>query len=187
MKRSVLFAIFICVAVIQLLLPVVMIARRENVLKTGQPFKLQTAPVDPYDAFRGRYVALRYDLRSTPLAHGHTFENAQTVYAVLEGDAEGFGKITSLHHKRPDTDTSLKLQLNSVTPVEARFSLPFDRFYMDEFEAPEAERVYWQNARRTNRTAYVQIRVKNGLGVIEELYVQDMPIRKFISYIATKK
>jgi uncharacterized membrane-anchored protein len=181
MKRSILFTVFICIAVLQLLLPVVMIARRENVLKTGQPFKLQTAPVDPYDAFRGRYVALRYNLRSTALVPGHTFETAQTVYAVLEKDTEGFAKIASLHHKRPHTGTSLKLLLNSVTPAEAHFRLPFDRFYMDEFEAPEAERIYWQNAQRTNRNAYVQIRVKNGLGVIEELFVQDMPIREFIS------
>ena len=37
-----------------------MIARREMTLRNGVVCRFLTAPVDPYDAFRGRYVALNF-------------------------------------------------------------------------------------------------------------------------------
>ena len=41
--------------IIQLSVLVRKIIKWENVLNTGKVYKLGTQPVDPYDAFRGRY------------------------------------------------------------------------------------------------------------------------------------
>ncbi len=59
MKNKILIAAFFCVALLQIYTPVSMIIARESTLKEGVLFRFKTAPVDPYDAFRGRYVALR--------------------------------------------------------------------------------------------------------------------------------
>ena len=54
---NILFPLFIVVAVVQIAAPASMILRRERALDRGERFLFRTAPVDPYDAFRGRYVA----------------------------------------------------------------------------------------------------------------------------------
>ncbi len=47
---------------------------------------------------------------------------------------------------------------------------------MEESIAPKAERSYNNNA----SSAYVAVRIKGDKAVIEELYVDHMPIRKFV-------
>ena len=56
MKSKLIIGLFLGVSFIQIITPLSMIIKRESVLKNGGQFKFKTAPVDPYDAFRGRYV-----------------------------------------------------------------------------------------------------------------------------------
>jgi len=50
---------------------------------------------------------------------------------------------------------------------------------MDEERAPEAERAVWAG-RRGQREASISVRVRNGVGVIEELYIDDVPIHQWL-------
>ncbi len=58
-----------------------------------------------------------------------------------------------------------------------RYALPFDRFYMDEKLAPEAEKAYLDANRRGQQEGVVVVRVWRGFGVIEELELGVRPIR----------
>jgi hypothetical protein len=58
--------------------------------------------------------------------------------------------------------------------------MPFRRFYMDEDKAPEAERAVW-GGRRGQREASVSVRIRRGVGVIEELYIDDLPINQWLA------
>jgi hypothetical protein len=58
--------------------------------------------------------------------------------------------------------------------------MPFSRYYMDEDLAPKAERAVW-GGRRGQREAFVSVRVRDGVGVIEELYVDGVPIHKWLT------
>jgi uncharacterized membrane-anchored protein len=51
--------LFAVLSFFQLGMPVWMIANREMTLRDGKQFRFRVAPVDPYDAFRGRFVALQ--------------------------------------------------------------------------------------------------------------------------------
>ena len=55
---------------------------RTMILNSGKTVVLKTVPVDPYDMFRGDYVALKYDI-STANASG-AIPNGTDVYIVLE-------------------------------------------------------------------------------------------------------
>jgi uncharacterized membrane-anchored protein len=180
MKTKTLLFLFGIAVLLQLAVPASMIAKRERVLGHGQAFKFRTAPVDPYDAFRGRYVALRFDQNTVPLEPNHDFRGNEKVYALLAEDAEGFAFFSGLRRDRPETAPCLRAQIQHVSGTNAHLRLPFDRFYMDESEAPGAERAYRQNSVRTNRNAYVQVRIEKGFGVIEDLYVNDTPIREYL-------
>ena len=52
--------IFGVVALAQLAVPATMVWQRDQTLKQGRVWKFRTAPVDPVDVIRGRYIALRF-------------------------------------------------------------------------------------------------------------------------------
>ena len=181
MKTKWIWILFLAVAAIQLAVPASMILKREHALDHGTVFKFRTAPVDPYDAFRGRYVALSLEARSAPVELDQDFEHNEKVYALLAEDAEGFAYFSGVRRQCPAAEPYLRTRLNYVSGTNASLRQPFDRFYMDENEAPAAERAYWQNSARSNQNAYVQVRIEKGFGVIEDLYVGETPIREYLA------
>lgn len=174
---------FVAVCVIQWAVPASMIFKREYALQRGDVYKFKTAPVDPYDAFRGRYVALNYEQsRFTGSRSGHDLRRGQTVYALLDEDKDGFAVLKDLVGHRPDDAPYLMVRIAWINMNEVALSLPFDRFYMDEFSAPEAERRFFRaNRNRGEVPSYVQVRVHRGFGVIEDLVVDGQPIRDWLA------
>lgn len=179
MKRRI-WILVAAVAVVQLAVPGWMILRRERTLEQGEVFRFATAPVDPYDAFRGRYVALQFTAATvTNAAAPEGLRRGDTVYAVLRESVDGFADVESLHRERPALP-HLSVRVRSVSvegPV--RIDLPFDRFYLEEPLAPAAEAVYRERGREGGATsAWAVVRVRNGFGVLDDLIVDGVPIRE---------
>ena len=161
------------VAAGQLAIPATMILQRERTLREGHTYKFRTQPVDPYDAFRGRYVALRLEPNTVA---GTNIERGATVYVTLAEGPDGFVKFAGVSRERPVGQDCLKVKAGWSNSVQ----LPFDRFYMEEKAAPAAERAYREHSRQGGaRDAYVIVRVRDGMGVIENLYVAGQPIAEF--------
>jgi hypothetical protein len=59
--------------------------------------------------------------------------------------------------------------------------LPFNRYYMDEFEAPRAEASYRAGSGKEDSETYITVRIKSGYGVIEGLYIDNRHIREYIN------
>ncbi len=179
------FGIFCLVAVIQIAAPVSMIVKRENILRHGEQFKFKTAPVDPYDAFRGRFVALLIEERTVPIPDSiykkrQEIRFGQKVFATLEKDENGFGRFASISLTRPEGKHYVKTRLYEFEKDKVRLDLPFDRYYMDENLAPLAESVYREHSREEKHDAYVTVRIKSGYAALEELYIDGIPIKEFI-------
>ena len=181
MKTRLLLALFGLALFAQLAVPASMILKRERTLAHGQAFKFRTSPVDPYDAFRGRYVALGFDRNSVVAPPGHDFARGQTVHVRLEEDADGFAKLAEILRDPPDAAPYLTTKIQYVGGNQVHLRLPFDRFYMDEDAAPAAEQAYWKYSASSNRNAYVQIRIEKGFAVLEDLYVDGQPIREYLA------
>jgi len=182
-QRS-LLGILIVAAAAQWLVPAGMIFRREQALRHGETFRFRVAPVDPYDAFRGRYVALNPEAAVAPTAH--RFRRNQPLYLLLENDAEGFARLAEAAPKprregvwmraRAARENDTHWRQAGTKPASAvHAALPFDRFYMDEASAPRAERIYQRSARSS---AWIQVRINRHLAVIEDLFVDGRPIRE---------
>ena len=167
------FALFL----LQLAVPAWMIVLREITLRLGTPFKFETAPVDPVDAFRGRYVAIRVQESSVPtVSQGQAVESGQTVYATVENKTNGYARLAALSRERPASGDYIRAKAEYGGTVV----LPLDRFYMNEKLAPKAEQAYRDNSRSGNRNAYVLVRVRHGDAVIENLFVDGKPIGDFL-------
>jgi uncharacterized membrane-anchored protein len=176
------FGLFLALAIVQLAMPLGQIWKYEDVLRNGELYRFRTAPVDPYDAFRGKYVALNYADTEAVLRNGDQIHAGSHAYVSLSKDENGFAHFVELSAAPPKGDY-LRVEYQYIHDSKASFRLPFDKFFMEESKAPQAEQAYWRYSNRRGQkdiTAYVLVRVKGGRGVIEDLYVKDQPIREFI-------
>jgi uncharacterized membrane-anchored protein len=91
----------VLVAAGQLAIPATMILQRERTLRDGHAYKFRTQPVDPYDAFRGRFVALRLEPTTAPVATNANLQRGATAYVTLAEDPDGFTKFTGATPEPP--------------------------------------------------------------------------------------
>jgi uncharacterized membrane-anchored protein len=179
-KHKLSLALFAVLSVFQLAVPVWMIVNREMTLRHGRQFRFRAAPVDPYDAFRGRYVALQFQQNSAPVPADEKLAMNQKVYAELAEDENGFARLVKVTANEPSDEAYVQCRVSSITDSLVYLQFPFDRYYMDEKLAPAAEAAYLEHSRREVRDVYATVRVKDGNAVLEELYIEEMPIREFL-------
>jgi uncharacterized membrane-anchored protein len=175
--------LFLALAIVQLALPVGQIWKYEDILRTGRLYKFRPAPIDPYDPFRGKYVALNFGETQAALRSGDSINPGGPAYVSLRPDENGFAQFIDVSSAPPRTGDYLRVEYQYSSGNKANFRLPFDTFFMEETKASQAEQAYWRHANRRgepDRRVYALVRVKGGRGIIENLYVEDQPIREFI-------
>lgn len=173
---------FALVGFAQLAVPASLIWKRERTLRQGHVWKLRTAPVDPVDAFRGRYVALEFEAEGQEISPPPNAEYDQTVYVTLRADAEGFAIIDQVLPSRPEGDDFIEAELRGKT-----VSLPFDKYWVTERDAPAAEAAYRAQSRRDKRNAFVTVRVFKGDAALEQLYLDGLPLGEYLRANAVPK
>lgn len=191
-------ALLAALAVLQVGAAAWSIVRYERVLATGAVYRIRTAAVDPADAFRGRYVAVQPTITlSGPLdeptrALLDSFRwDGRSAFVELATGADGFATAVRVTPERPGGDY---LQVEAAWPRWDRSGEPdpdrsgytltfgFNRYYMNETAAPAAERRYAESAGpNLEDRAWLTVRVKDGVGVIEGLFVDGVPIEQAIS------
>ena len=167
--------VLLLVALAQLAVPGSLIWKREQTLRRGSVWKFRTAPVDPVDAFRGRYIALEFDVETHEIAAAPAADEVDTVFVTLRTDAEGFAEIDQLTTTRPAGDDFIAARL-----IGKRVSLPFDKYWVTERDAPAAEEAYRAQSRRDKRNAFATVRVFRGDGALEQLYLDNQPLGEYL-------
>lgn len=178
--KKLLLILFLCLSAAQIAVPLSMIARREYVLHAGRAYRFKSAPMDPGDVLRGRYVALTFDQRDVAAADAASFAWAKKAYGVLAVDPAGFAKVDSLSLAEPTGADHIEVRCLGAANGRVSFDFPFDRYYMDETLAPAAEQAYWNNSRRGQMDTYVTVRVKGDMAVVEDLVVGGKPVRDYV-------
>jgi uncharacterized membrane-anchored protein len=174
MKHWRLVVLFL-VALAQLAVPGSLIWKREQTLRRGSVWKFRTAPVDPVDAFRGRYVALKFEAETHEVPSAPSTDWGGTVFATLRNDPEGFAEIDQVRLTRPSSDDYIVARSNGK-----RVSLPFDKYWVTERDAPAAEAAYLAQSRRDKRNAFVTVRVFRGDAAMEQLYLDGQPLGEYL-------
>lgn len=94
---------FAFVVLLQALVLVAMIAKKQWTLATGTPVVLATVPVDPRSLFRGDYVQLNYKigtLRLDSVAGDRNFKKHDKIFVRLQPGSEDATPL-SVHRERP--------------------------------------------------------------------------------------
>ena len=185
MKRKIALLLLIVFAIIQFSAIGSRILKYENILETGKVWKLEVKPVDPYDVLRGRFVRLRFkkDILVQEFPKEEWRIN-KPGYVFLVKDKEGFAYPKEWVKEQPENDLQnyIKCSLTSwynLEKFEWKVVFPFDRFFMNEYKAPQAEKVM-RSSFLENHKVYITLRVKAGIGVIEDLWVDDLTISQYL-------
>lgn len=177
-KNRKIFWLFILVAMIQVAVPLSMIWHWEDVLQNGRQYTWVTVPIDPYDALKGRYVDLQFKETKGPVQGGITLKSGQAAYALIVEDEQGYAFISGVSNVRPEGNSYVKVEVSYVQDDQiVHFSLPFKRYYMQEYLAPKAEIAYRENA---SKECVVLVRIKDGYGVVEQLYIGDKTMYEYL-------
>lgn len=95
--RYLLAALVLCGLILAMILP------RAAILRSGQEVRLEIAPVDPRDLFRGDYVVLAYRIGTVDLPQDATdsFKRGQQVFVTLRPDAGNKSRAVAISAERP--------------------------------------------------------------------------------------
>lgn len=187
MKRPVAIAVLLLMCLVQWAVPATLIQRNQTTLSEGTGYRFRTAPVDPIDPFRGRYVALDFTAALIEVPSAQDYQPDTRMYAPIEVGDDGYAQLLPPRAQPPASGDYLVVRVGWLHDgTQLRVQLPFDRYYMDEDLAPEAERLYRDGSLRSptgeeddpRRPAYVMVRVRGASAVIEELYIDDLPVRE---------
>lgn len=174
--------IFAVIGLAQLSVPASVIWKREQTLRQGRVWKFKTAPVDPIDAIRGRYVALRFDAETVPHSE-NTIPGpvGTTMYVTLKEDAQGFAQVDHLNEMPITGDNVMKVKQGYASKDnEYRVVFPFNRFWVTEDDAAAAEKAYFENSRQGKQNAYAAVRVRESDAAIEDLFIDNQPLREYL-------
>ncbi len=175
---------FLALTLIQWYVPLHMIYKKEKVHKTGREYKFRISPVDPIDFFRGKYIALHYQESTVKTSDEQNWTAGEIAYVLLTTDEQGFAKIQSVSKEEPKGQSNFfKAQVAFVSRDGSntlRLSYPFDRFYMQEFKANEAEQLYWQKLRDTSNTVYALVGIRDGEAVLKDVLIDGVPLEALL-------
>lgn len=170
--RLILFGV---VALAQLAVPASLIWKREQTLRHGSVWRFRTAPVDPVDAFRGRYVALEFEVEGVEIVPPPNANFDDPVFVTLRQSQDGFAEIDQVLSTRPPGEAFIEAQLAGKT-----ITLPFDKYWVTERDAPAADAAYRALSRRDKRSAFVTVRVFRGDAALEQLYLDNQELGDYL-------
>jgi uncharacterized membrane-anchored protein len=183
--KKTIIILFVLIAVIQLAVPLKMILNEESVLKNGTSYKFEVAPIDPNDPFRGKYIALRYQETSFKVPNSKNWHRKEKVYVVLKKNKDGFMKIKDLVKEEPsETSEYVRAEIDYVSRYqenEIHISFPFNRYYMEEKKAYDAEIVYNESLRDSiDHNTYALVFVKDGKAVLKDVLIDNISIKELV-------
>ncbi|MBK8503754.1 MAG: GDYXXLXY domain-containing protein [Saprospiraceae bacterium] len=166
---------FLILCVIQLYVAASMIGKNEAIINTGRAFKFRTAPVDPNDPFRGKYIVLSFSDTDLAVTDASLWNYGDMAYATFNEDSTGYARIDKIDRQIPLVVDYLEVKISSIinTPEEQRVyvDFPFDRLYLEEKKAPQAEQIYRDAMGDNQASAYALVYIRDGRGVLTDVFV----------------
>lgn len=183
-NKKILLTAFTLVALVQLYVPAKMIWDSEDVLNTGTEFKFKTAPIDPNDPFRGKYITLSYDENTVEVPNEQDWVIGESIYVSLITGKDGFAKILLISKTKPtDNQDFIKAKVMFVTENGSNkltIDYPFDTYYMEESKAYDAELTYRRSQRDTSKITYALINIKNGDAILKDVMIDGTSIKEIV-------
>jgi uncharacterized membrane-anchored protein len=182
MMKTLLWIIFGLAALAQWFVPLSAIRLHEQTLTKGTLFKIKCAAPDPYDPLRGRYLAVRPQQQQVDVPADTKLGYRQQVFGTLTIGPDGLATITHLSPTPPASGDFIRLKTTYASGEKIGIEWPFDRFYINEKLAPEADKWFAENirSRDTAEGILAEVRVLDGRAVLADLSLHGKPFREIL-------
>ena len=195
MKPVLPWLLFGAACIAQWAVPLASIRMHEEVIERGTQIRLAVTAPAPYDPLRGRYLRLRpveIEVALDPAIA--SLKSGRKVWAQLEKGFDGLHHPRKITEQKPDHGdyvplTTLgaphaKIGPSGVVQPDAnaskvRVEWPFDRFFVNEKIAPEAD-VWLRENSREKKTVVAELRVLNGESVLTNLEFDGLSFREVL-------
>jgi uncharacterized membrane-anchored protein len=189
MKHTILL-LFFAVCAAQWIAPLSMITGAESTLAKGKVYKFRTTPLDPTDPFRGSYITLRFRETSVQQKANEKWQAGESIYLMVKEDANGFAKIQEGTLTKPAGDATYFKAMLEYEFDDQRDSfnveLPFQRYYLEESKASEAEKAYWEK-NRENKLCYAVVAIRDGNVVLKDVMIENKSIVDIVKALRKDK
>lgn len=155
------------------------VGTQRSVLAEGNVFKFKCLPVDPTDAFRGKYVQLGFDNNSlkTDLS---VIDTDKPIYGKISVDQDGYAFVSEISNQIFDNQPYLLLGNFEIDDSIFHFQYPFDRLYMNEAKAPKAEELYRDLVRQADSDVYAKVFINNGRAILDDVFAGETALKELI-------
>lgn len=181
--------IFTIVMLLYLWFPFNMIRHTEKILNQGIIHRFRLEPIDPYDAFRGRYVVLFYGNTAVPAMD--SLSSGQPIFITLAKDSSGYSFFEAAWAVKPERKDYIITEASYFASASdtVHFVLPenMQYYYMNEKTAPLVDELLWQPIDTIPHKNTVSVRVLKGETAVEELYVDDLPVLEYLKQLQSKQ
>ncbi len=181
---------FVVVMIAYLWVPISTITQQEKVLKQGATYVFKPQPVDPYDAFRGRFIWVNVPVQDFKIPEDEPlFSNAQKAYLYLARDSAGYAFFEGISHYAPADRDYVQVQVSYVNEErrEVHVMLPssIQKYYLNEKLAPLAEQKYFELLRTNSQNldsvgVKLEVKVLKGRALMETVYFNDQKIEDYL-------
>lgn len=175
--------VFVVAALAQWLVPLVGVWQHERIIVQGAAVRLECTAPDPYDPFRGRFLAVRPAEIEGLAPDGMPKGVMVPVWATLVEDEHGLSRIASLSLEPVSGPTVIRLaarlsgERNGAKTVMIRW--PLDRFYLNERLAPDADKLFAERL-RGDKPPVAEIRLLDGQAVLTDVLLDGVSIREAV-------
>lgn len=133
-----------------------MIIKREITLEKGERFSFKTQPIDPHDAFRGKYVMV--DIAGDgPFTNKTEFHRGQKLYAPLSVNADGIASMSDLLVKPPKDEPYMKVKCNWCNEQQVKSGVVITNF---TYCCKVGRNWRWRSERDKNKHDYEYTKVR---------------------------
>ena len=181
--QSLLPILFLLLMIFQLYVPASVVFKQERIHISGTKFKMQLAPIDPNDPFRGKYIILSFKENTVRLPKQGKYRSGDDVYVIMKPGQNDFLKIESISNDFQSVTlpaTCIKAKIRSIMEVdgykEAQLVYPFTRFYVEESRAAEIEKRYLEAVADSNTVSYGIVSVYNESVAVDDVVINGQSL-----------
>ena len=169
----------------QLVIPYKMIWDREQILKTGTPYKFKMIIRDPNDPFRGKYIYLYFGNTRMNLKEDSGYNYGDNILVEVMNDSLGFAQIKKISNKKPSNSNYFTAKVMSSYFAKEKsyivdIEFPFNKFYMEETKAEDAEKLYNETIRDDSKIMYALVYIKDGNAVLKDVCIDGVSIKDLV-------
>ncbi|KAB8151718.1 hypothetical protein EZY14_017605 [Kordia sp. TARA_039_SRF] len=179
MKKTYIYLLFSLMVIAQIVASAQIVYKHEATIHSENVYKFITAPIDPSDPFRGKYIVLDFKMNSFT-TDDEDWDYGEKAYLYLEKDEEDYAYIDTLSKTKLANNPNdyIIVETGSYYDGKIHFDLPFDTYYMKETKAYDAELLYRENNRRGEaQKVYATVYIQDETYVLTDVIIDGISIK----------